>query len=64
MGGLARPSLVCFLNLALTLAGGLSAVPSAGAGVREGGLLPSVAPRRAHPALLRTPAHSPAPSQP
>lgn len=32
MGGLARPSLMCFLNLALTLAGGLSAVPSARGG--------------------------------
>lgn len=29
VGGLARPSLMCFLNLALTLAGGLSAVPAA-----------------------------------
>lgn len=31
-GGLARPSLVCFLNLALVLARGLGTVPSARAG--------------------------------
>lgn len=33
-GGLARPSLMCFLNSALILARGLRAVPSA----RDGGL--------------------------
>lgn len=55
VGGLARPSLMCFLNLALTLARGLSAVPSAGGG----GYGQRAASQRGSPQSPPRPAQSP-----